>query len=365
MRRRDKNDPYEGEYYDFDSTPRRKSKKGCLFVIIGIACVLILWLVIAGGRRAQQSPVLSLTPVDSSLMPTVPHTPLVITQTPTTIIQVNPEITPTPSPHEENSQEGDIFNREALVKYMLDLVNSDRQANGLGLVVLDDFASAVGQAHAEEMAEYNYLSHWNLAGQGPDIRYGLAGGVDVVMENVYSYYQRYDDGVPVPVYDWRKQVFDAQRSLMESPGHRRNILDPNHTHVGVGIAYNPITGELRIAQEFLNRYVSLQSSQTEVRAGDALVVNGILLPGLSAAFSNLLFEPYPSPLTVEQLNQTATYESPAVFLDATQPEIDPEGRFSIEIPIWPEAKPGLYHVVIWVEIEAQNVPAADVIFTLD
>jgi uncharacterized protein YkwD len=30
-------------------------------------------------------------------------------------------------------------------------------------------------------------------------------------------------------------VEKAHSSLMNSPGHRRNILNPNYTHVGIGI----------------------------------------------------------------------------------------------------------------------------------
>jgi len=48
---------------------------------------------------------------------------------------------------------------------------------------------------------------------------------------------------------------DAEASLMNSPGHRASILDPDHT-IGVGIGNNtqPAT---YVSQEFLNRYVAL------------------------------------------------------------------------------------------------------------
>ena len=49
-----------------------------------------------------------------------------------------------------------------------------------------------------------------------------------------------------------KSVAGAMASLMLSPGHRANILDPRFTHVGVGIAYGSAYGNLYV-QEFLQQ----------------------------------------------------------------------------------------------------------------
>ena len=54
---------------------------------------------------------------------------------------------------------------------------------------------------------------------------------------------------------------------MDSPGHGANILVPAHTHVGVGIAYRPDLGELRLVQEFVNRYVELDPLPKELPLG--------------------------------------------------------------------------------------------------
>ncbi len=47
-------------------------------------------------------------------------------------------------------------------------------------------------------------------------------------------------------------VTDAQRGLMQSLGHRINILDPAITHVGLGVAIDPTTPKplLHITQNF-------------------------------------------------------------------------------------------------------------------
>ena len=44
-------------------------------------------------------------------------------------------------------------------------------------------------------------------------------------------------------------VETAHRNLMNSPGHRANILDPAFTRVGIGIIVAPGAG-LMVSQEF-------------------------------------------------------------------------------------------------------------------
>ncbi|MBI3913164.1 MAG: CAP domain-containing protein, partial [Chloroflexi bacterium] len=171
---------------------------------------------------------------------------------------------------------------------MLEAINRDRAENGgLAPVQLDDLAGTAGQMHAEELTTAGYLSHWNQQGLVPDLRYALWGGKDLDMENVYSYFQRYSTGAPVPVDDFARYVREAEVSLMNSPGHRANILRPEHTHVGIGIAYNPKDGEFRVAQEFLNHYVDLDVLRETALPGETLVVAGRVLPGVSNPLINL------------------------------------------------------------------------------
>src|ERR1043166_9313037 len=63
-------------------------------------------------------------------------------------------------------------------------INSDRAAAGLGSVELDELSSQVADAHCQEMAANQYLSHWNLRGLLPYHRYHFAGGRDYVQENL-------------------------------------------------------------------------------------------------------------------------------------------------------------------------------------
>jgi hypothetical protein len=244
---------------------------------------------------------------------------------------------------------------------MLELVNTDRTMEGLSPVQWDAFAAQIGQAHAEDMAANGYMSHWNLAGEGPDIRYGQAGGTETVQENAYMYWWRYDDGRPAPIKDWEAVIHEAEEMLMNSPGHRANILNPVHTHVGIGIAYNAQTGDVRISQEFLNRYITLVSLPAQARVGDTLTLSGQLLSSASEPLINLAYEPFPMPVTIDWLNTTSTYVSPAEFFVALEPEMGANGRFTAQVTLDSEGRPGIYHIRIWVRVAGESVQGADVI----
>lgn len=250
-----------------------------------------------------------------------------------------------------------IPNAQDLLDYFLQLINAARRQQGLSPVAWDAFAAQVGRAHAEEMAQNQYMSHWNLLGYGPDVRYSLAGGQDSAMENVFSSWRRYDNGTPVPIDDWRAQIDEAHMALMNSPGHRANILMPEHTHVGIGIAYDAATGEFRVAQEFVNRYIKLEPLPSVGQLGQVILVRGQLFPGSTQPMINLAFEPEPRPMNVAQLNATKTYASPAQFLEAYNVQEQPDGIFQADVKLG--TQPGLYHVRIWVKAQDLNPQAAD------
>lgn len=250
-------------------------------------------------------------------------------------------------------------NLESLRQTMLDAINRDRATAGLKPVQLDLLASQVGQAHSEEMAENNYMSHWNLKGLGPDLRYALADGNDNDMENVYMTWNRYSSGTPVPVSDWNLEVQEAESGWMSSPGHRANILTPEHTHVGIGIAYNPVTGDIRMAQEFINHYVELDPLPQTAALGDTVAVSGKLLAGVSAPLINLAYEPAPHAMSIAQLAATSSYASPAKNISAINILPDAQGRFKVNVPIEGNYLPGVYHIRIWVNWNGTSILATE------
>jgi hypothetical protein len=209
------------------------------------------------------------------------------------------------------------------------------------------------------MAVNQYMSHWNLLGYGPDVRFSLAGGTEAVQENVYSSWQRFDDGRPVPVTDWETEVRKAHESLMSSPGHRVNILNPDHTQVGIGLAYDLATGEFRVAQEFINRYVVLQPVPQTARVSDMLTISGRLMPGASNPLVNIAYEPLPQPMTAEELSAMNTYQSPAQIVETISALTSSDGSFTAVITLDKPGSTGLYHIRIWIQYNERDVQAVD------
>lgn len=361
--------------------PRALAVMAALVAVVALGSTVLPRLQGQAAQPAQMTPVaqatLGPTPTPGALvvlpaetvapMPTATVLPTVVAATATSLPTETPTATqqlPTATQHLlARGTGGEDFDVPALQRLMLDLINEDRQANGLQPVAWDASAALAAMAHAEDMAAQGYLSHWNTQGWGPDVRYGLAGGTDVIKENVAAQWQRYDDGRPAPIEDWPALIRDAQTGLMNSPGHRANILDPFHTHVGIGIAYNAQTGETRIAQEFINRYIAF--SAQPALAGNAIDLSFTLLEGAREPLINLAFEPLPQPLTPDDLNNRMprTYSSPAEIIDVARPEQIEAGRYEVRVPLGQNGA-GLYHVRIWVDVGGEQVPAANVILAL-
>lgn len=245
-----------------------------------------------------------------------------------------------------------------LQHFMLSLINQNRQANGLPEVKPDSIAAAAGINHAAELARVGYASHWNMAGLGPDHRYTLAGGRYAVTENIYVQQLRPED-VPTTPEQWQALVRRGQQMLMNSPTHRRNILWPNHTHVGVGIAYYPATGWLVITQEFTNQYVTLQALPQQILPGQTLTVAGNLSPNTSNPLLNLAFEPLPQPLDIARLNAADSYVSAAKNYKSILLSTDSHGHFKQRLTLNNQGQSGLYHIRIWVDTPAGKTLAVD------
>jgi uncharacterized protein YkwD len=110
----------------------------------------------------------------------------------------------------------------------VDLLNADRTANGLPPLQIDPRLMDVARWRSEDMVARNYFSHMFDDGvvsrvlKDRQITFRLAG------ENLAE--ATFDDSRTVPA---------VESSLMNSPGHRVNILRPEFNYVGVGIAVGP------------------------------------------------------------------------------------------------------------------------------
>jgi hypothetical protein len=245
---------------------------------------------------------------------------------------------------------------------MLELINKDRAQYQLTPVALDEIASRAAQGHAEEMARNVYLSHVNLAGEKPDVRYTKAGGVDSVGENTYIWTGWSTPQPPVslplqaPEQTFSKTDLEAieYSYISEKPpldGHRRQILDPHHTHVGIGLG-RATDGKaicLTNTQEFVDRYFELDPISQTASGGEKVVLSG------KAPQSKPLYavavgrEDLPAPITREQTSQLGGYSRPdaEVWRFAGHDfKTQKDGRFQAAFEI-PKNRPGVYYIMIW------------------
>lgn len=126
--------------------------------------------------------------------------------------------------------------RPDLEAEMLTLVNRERVAAGLGTLGPDPELTEVARRHSTDMFARGYFAHVTPEGRDPfdRIREGnvrfLTAGENLALAQ----------SVPV-----------AHRGLMNSPGHRENILRPQFGRVGIGIMDGGRFG-LMVTQNFRN-----------------------------------------------------------------------------------------------------------------
>lgn len=110
---------------------------------------------------------------------------------------------------------------------MFALINADRRAHGLPALRWDPRLRDIAAAHSADMRDRGYFSHRTPDGGMPDDRLRAAGyRAAAFAENIAL-----DDAIA-----------QAEQGLMHSLGHRRNLLDPKVTHVGVGASGEALDG---------------------------------------------------------------------------------------------------------------------------
>ena len=108
----------------------------------------------------------------------------------------------------------------AAERQMLDLVNEERVAAGLRALTWDDRLVRVARQHSEEMFKLKYFAHQSPVSGSPFDRLKTAGIT----------YARAGENLA-----YAQSVSVAHRGLMQSPGHRENILRPEFTRMAIGV----------------------------------------------------------------------------------------------------------------------------------
>ncbi len=266
-------------------------------------------------------------------------------------------------------QTNDLMSLAKARKYMLVLINQDRMSHGLNPVTMESIATNAGQKHAEEMAKYCYLAHWDREGKLPEERYNEAGGSGFDEENVYlgmHYYGNEPKG-PMqleanPTFT-RKEIEDIESTYMnETPpddGHRRNILDPDHTRVGIALAKSKTANAEVITntQEFVNDAIKVYNLPTIADVGANVTVAGRLIGGYRFRAVTVGRDATPSPMSVDDLRMTRSYGMPPAYATYyPRGYITPEpviftnsGVFYVTVNLSDAGKPGLYYISIWLQ----------------
>lgn len=117
---------------------------------------------------------------------------------------------------------------ESLKKYfedsMVDFINSSREDAGLGTLSYDVMMNKVARKHSENMVDKGFFDHTDADGLEVSDRVLREGyRVNVVGENL--------------AYGQLNAMF-AHENLMNSLGHRENILNSEYRYVGVGVAFS-------------------------------------------------------------------------------------------------------------------------------
>lgn len=120
---------------------------------------------------------------------------------------------------------------------MLDLVNKERSANNLQPLQGDLEVTKVARIKSQDMIDNNYFSH-NSPTYGSPFDMLKSFGVHYIAagENLAG----------------NQSVTAAHNALMNSPGHKANILKPEYTHVGIGIIEGGNYG-MMFTQMFTNK----------------------------------------------------------------------------------------------------------------
>lgn len=119
---------------------------------------------------------------------------------------------------------------------MFKLTNEERTKRGIAALTWEPGYVAIARAYATNMWQRSYFSHYSPEGEDVGDRLKKAGiPYSIAGENLAL----------------APTVAIAQNGLMNSPGHRANILEPRFKKVGIGVVANGFYG-LMIVEIFTN-----------------------------------------------------------------------------------------------------------------
>jgi uncharacterized protein YkwD len=133
------------------------------------------------------------------------------------------------------SRSSGILHPKELERRVLQLTNEARRKNGLASLNPDNDLAVKARAKSDDMLTNKYFSHTSPEGKTLKDRFqeekpASYQTISRVGENIYMG-SRFDYSTDIKTQ--ARMIVDG---WMTSPGHRKNILDPNYTHLGVGVS---------------------------------------------------------------------------------------------------------------------------------
>jgi uncharacterized protein YkwD len=239
---------------------------------------------------------------------------------------------------------------------LLERINRDRVIAGAPPLRYETRASLVGDLFCLDAALGGFWGHWDRQGRPPYVRWGLAGGLDFHAENAAAV----SSTAGLIERSTLDLLLDSHQAMMnEQPpddGHRRTILDPRFTHVGIGVAV--AGGHFRMTEEFTRVVFDwMDVPATPLSAGALATFAGRPQPGWEVGMIEIRHEPPPEPLSLLQLRRRGSYGYPQVVRTFRRPtdgmpsdgndlRADHTGAVSVRFPL--SDGPGYYFVLCFV-----------------
>ena len=241
--------------------------------------------------------------------------------------------------------------RPADKRLLFERINRDRLRHGVPAVSWEPRAALVGDLFCLDAALTGSAGHWDMQGRAPYLRWGLAGGVAYHAQNAAAWSLasgRFDGPVG-------EMLIQSHESMMaETPphdGHRRLLLDPAYTHVGIGLAV--VGRQFRLSEEFTRvafEWIAVPSQP--LRAGSLATMAGRPLPGWQVGLVEVRFEPPPKPLSLLEIEARSSYGYPptvrTMYPEAGRDGLEVRHRGEVRLRFVLDQGPGHYFVLCYV-----------------
>jgi len=243
---------------------------------------------------------------------------------------------------------------------LFEMINEEREVEKVPTVELDELATEVATKHALDMVRGAFASHWGRDGFKPYHRYSFAGGTDSTAENISAADNTWSTKSDALKLDTAYLHVRLYQEKPPNDGHRKTILAPHYTHVGLGIAVYEL--RLRLVELFVSRHVDVRPIVREWKPGDSVIIAGKIRKGYGLNYVEVFYEPLPLARDVNWLNSTRSYSlpnesmilrpkapPPFKYADGVEGVVDffDDGGFLAPIKLY-KNEPGIYTIVAWI-----------------